>query len=129
MKTPSFLAPYIAGDSPTRLVQGLVVGAVATLAIGFGWANWHLDSTMEKAVADASEQATVAALAPICAARFQQAASTDTSLIPQLEAERSWERKNLLVSAGWATFAGDAEPQEDVAQACANLLNTSLKLS
>lgn len=128
MKVPSFLSPYTDGDSPTRLTQGLVAGVIATLVIGFGWGGWHLNGTVEEKVATATETATVAALAPICADKFQQAAKADNKLIVQLNAVDSWQRDGHLVKAGWATFPGGAEPDNAVAQACATLLSTTLKL-
>lgn len=124
MKTPSFLS----GDSPKRLFQGLVLGVIATVVIGFGWGGWHLGSTVEQEVADASSAATVAALAPICAHKFEQAASGDNDLIVKLKAVSNWERDSHLMKAGWATFPGGAEPNSAVAEACANMLFKTLKL-
>ena len=70
----------------------------------------------------------VAALAPICADKFERAANTDTSLIAKLTAVDSWERDGHLIKAGWATFPGSAKPDSDVAKECLNLLKKSLKL-
>lgn len=128
MKAPSFLAPYVDGDSPTRLFQGLVVGAIATMVVGFNWGGWALGSTVEKKVSEATEVTLVAALAPICAERFQNAAEEDENLIVELTAVSSWQRNNHLKAAGWATFPGGAEPDSAVATACAALLTTALKL-
>ena len=36
MNTPEFLSPYVEGNSPARLFQGLIVGAAATVIVGFG---------------------------------------------------------------------------------------------
>lgn len=129
MQAPSFLSPFLAGDSPKRLAQGLAVGVVATLVLGFGWAGWQLNGTVEKRVESATQMATVAALAPICADRFEQAANANNEMIGNLEAVSSWQRDSYLIKAGWATFAGGAQPDSDVAEACANMLNTTLKLN
>jgi len=40
MRLPAILQ----GESLTRLLQGLVVGAVATMVIGFNWGGWTLAS-------------------------------------------------------------------------------------
>lgn len=124
MKTPSFLN----GDSPKRLFQGLVVGVIGTVVIGFGWGGWHLGSTVEQMVDTASETATVAALAPICADKFAKAASGDNGMVVKLKAVSNWERDAHLMKAGWATFPGGAEPDSNVAEACAKLLSKTLKL-
>lgn len=128
MQVPSFLSPLVDGDSPKRLFQGLTVGVIATLIIGFGWGGWHLGGTVDEMVETASQTATVTALAPICAAKFQQAADADNGLVVKLNAVDSWERDSHLMKAGWATFPGGSKPDTDVAQACANLLGKNLKL-
>ncbi|MEJ2653576.1 MAG: hypothetical protein P8173_17860 [Gammaproteobacteria bacterium] len=46
----------------------------------------------------------------------------------KLGALDSWDRKSHLMKAGWATFPGGAQPDSDVAQACAKLLSTTYKL-
>jgi len=128
MKVPSFLSPFLDGDSPTRLFQGLAVGIIGTLVIGFNWGNWHLGSTVEQKVETASQTAMVSALAPICADKFKRAAKADSGLIPKLNAVKSWERDGHLIKTGWATFPGGTEPDTKVAEACSALLNKALKL-
>lgn len=128
MKVPSFLSPYFEGDSPTRLFQGLAVGVLATLIVGFNWGGWELGGTVEKKVSAASQAALVTALAPICADKFQQAAKDDNNLIVELTAVSAWQRDTHLKKAGWATFPGGAEPDSAVAKACAALLKTALNL-
>ena len=129
MKVPSFLSPFVDGDSPKRLFQGLAAGVIGTMVIGFGWGGWNVGSTVEQKVEAAGVSAMVAALAPICAAKFEQAAKADNDLIIKLSAVNSWERDNYLMKTGWTTFpGGGAEPDRSVASACADLLNTAFKL-
>ena len=128
MEVPSFLSPFVDGDSPKRLFQGLAVGVIGTLIIGFGWGGWNLGGTVEKKLETASRTSMVAALAPICADKFERAAKADNDLVVKLTAVSSWQRDDYLMKAGWTTFPGEAEPDNDVAEACATLLNTSLKL-
>jgi hypothetical protein len=97
------------------------------MIIGFGWGGWHLGSTVKEMVQTASETAKIAALAPICADKFQQAAKADNKLIVDLKAVSSWKRDSYLREAGWATFPGGAEPDSKVADACVDLLSESLK--
>jgi len=128
MEVPSFLSPFVEGDSPKRLFQGLAVGVIGTLIIGFGWGGWNLGGTVDQKVETASRTSMVAALAPICADKFERAAKADNDLVVKLNAVDSWMRDDHLMKAGWATFPGRAEPDRDVASACAELLNTALKL-
>ena len=127
MQVPSFLSPFLDGNSPTRLFQGLAVGVIGTIVIGFNWGGWHLGSTVEKKVNTASQTAMVTALAPICADKFRQAAKDDNDLIVELKAVSTWQRDSHLKDAGWATFPGGAEPDNKVAEACVNLLSETLK--
>lgn len=128
MKVPAFLSPFVDGDSPKRLFQGLAVGVIGTLVIGFGWGGWNLGSTVEQKVETARVTAMVAALAPICADKFKLAAKADNDLVVKLTAVSSWERDSHLMKAGWVTFPGGAEPDNKVADACATLLDTAFKL-
>ena len=128
MEVPSFLSPFVDGDSPKRLFQGLAVGVIGTLIIGFGWGGWNLGGTVDQKVETASRTSMVTALAPICADKFERAAKADNDLVVKLTAVDSWMRDDHLMKAGWATFPGGAEPDRGVASACAELLNTALKL-
>ena len=128
MEVPSFLSPFVDGDSPKRLFQGLAVGVIGTLIIGFGWGGWNLGGTVDQKVETASRTSMVTALAPICADKFERAAKADNDLVVKLNAVSSWQRDDHLMKAGWATFPGGAEPDRGVASACATLLNTALKL-
>ncbi len=128
MKVPSFLSPYLGGDSPKRLLQGLVVGVVATLFIGFNWGGWQLGGTVDDRVETATQAATVKALAPICADKFERAADLDNGLIVDLGEVRLWDRDSHLIKTGWVTFPGSAEPDTNVAEACASLLSKALEL-
>lgn len=128
MEVPAFLSPFLDGESPKRLFQGLAVGAIATVIIGFNWGGWHLGGTVDEKVAAASEMAMVTALAPICAAKFQQAATAENDMVAKLNAVSSWERDSHLMKAGWATFPGGAKPDTAVAEACATMLGKTFKL-
>jgi hypothetical protein len=127
LKVPSFLSPFLDGDAPTRLFQGFVAGVIGTIAIGFIWGGWHLGGTVDKMVSAATQKATVTALAPICADKFQRAAKANNGLIVELKAVNAWERDGFLKKAGWVTFPGGAEPNDNVAEACVNLLRETLK--
>ncbi len=67
MQVPSILE----GESLKRLLQGTVVGAVATILVGFNWGGWSLGSTADKMAREQSKLAVVAALAPVCADKFR----------------------------------------------------------
>ena len=117
MQLPSMLK----GDSLIRLMQGAFGGIVATAFVGFNWGGWTLESTAKEMAATSANAAVVAALAPICADKFRQAANASFNLV-ELKQVNSWMQDSYIEKGGWATFAGVNSPERGVAQACANLL-------
>ncbi len=115
------LPQMLQGDSLKRLIQGAVVGAIATIIVGFNWGGWTLGSTAAKQAADAEQAAVVRVLAPICADKFQRSADAGANLAALKKAD-SWRRDEMIEKAGWTTFPG-SEPDRGVAEACANLLS------
>ena len=118
MQLPSILQ----GDSLTRLIQGAVAGAVLTLILGFGWGGWQLQGKAQKAADVQTRNALVAALAPICVDKFQHNTDVKATTVA-LAATESWKRDTFVEKGGWATFPGNAEPNRDVAEACARILS------
>lgn len=117
MQTPLILRD----NSPKRLIQGAIAGAIATVIAGFAFGGWTLESTAQKQ-ANLAEQATlVRVLAPICADRFKKSTDAVANLEALKQAE-SWKRDEMIVKAGWATFPG-SEPDRRVAEACAQMLS------
>ena len=65
------------GESLKRLLQGVALGAFATLGIGFSWGGFMLGSTAKTLADSTANSAVVAAIAPICVDQFQR--STDAA--------------------------------------------------
>jgi hypothetical protein len=107
-------------------VYGAFGGAVALAIVGFGWGGWVTGGSAELTAKTSSENAVVAALAPICAAQFQKAPDAAAQQAV-LVTKGSWEQKKLVEAAGWAHMPGSTEVAAGVANACANLI-TKLKL-
>jgi hypothetical protein len=119
MQLPSILQ----GESLKRLLQGAFVGFLATVIIGFNWGGWTLGSTAKQLAEKSASTALVAALAPICADKFQQAADANLNMA-ELKKVNSWVQDSYIEKGGWATFPGMTSPEHGVAQACADLLTT-----
>jgi alpha/beta superfamily hydrolase len=107
-------------------VYGAFGGAVALAMVGFGWGGWVTSGSAELAAKTRSENAVVAALAPICATQFQKAPDAAAQQAV-LVTKGSWEQKKLVEAAGWAQMPGSTEVAAGVANACANLI-AKLKL-
>ena len=108
--------------SLTRLLQGAVLGAVATMAIGFYGGGWMLASTASQMADDRAATAVVAALAPICVEKFQRQQDAAVKLI-ELKKMVAWNQASFIAAQGWATMPGSGAPKTlAVARACADLL-------
>jgi hypothetical protein len=66
MQVPSALH----GESRTRLLQGIALGVVATLVIGFSWGGWVTATTAKNMAATAETTGQMSVLVPLCVAQF-----------------------------------------------------------
>ena len=117
MQVPSILQ----GESLTRLLQGIAIGAVATLVVGFYWGGWVTGGAAKEMAQKSASTAVVTALAPICVDKFQRATDAPANLV-ELKKINSWQQGSFVEKAGWATMPGTTSPDSAVAQACAELL-------
>jgi hypothetical protein len=115
MQIPSILQ----GESRTRLIQGMVIGAVASMVIGFSWGGWVTGGTANKLAAEQAGNAVVAVLTPLCVAKFLQDGDAKANLAVLQKISTSWEQGQYLEKGGWATRPGAASPDYELARACA----------
>jgi hypothetical protein len=116
MQIPSILQ----GDSLNRLLQGAAVGAVATIFVGFYWGGWSLGSTAYKMAKEQSEQAVVAALAPVCADKFRALPDADAKKVALSKGD-SWKRRDKFPKE-LVTLPGESYPNSALVDACSTLL-------
>ena len=76
MQVPSILQ----GESRTRLLQGIAIGAVASMVIGFSWGGWVTGGTADKIADERANAAVLAALTPICVEKFLQNSDAKANL-------------------------------------------------
>ena len=100
---------------------GAVVGAVASVVIGFTWGGWVTQTTASRMARDGADAAVVQALVPICVAQSQQDPNSKQKY-EQLGAASSWSRDDLLAKTGWATMPGTDAPNRGVVTACPKTL-------
>jgi hypothetical protein len=116
MQVPSFLS----GDSLTRLLQGIGIGFVLTVAVGFNWAGagfgWVTGGTAERMANNRAETAVIAVLAPICAEKFlaQPDIAAKKTAFEKVE---SWKRRDELAK-DWTTLPGASYQSSDLVDAC-----------
>jgi hypothetical protein len=104
-------------------VWGVVGGAVALAIVGFTWGGWVTGTTAESRATQRADTAVVAALAPVCAERFKNAANAASNMT-ELKKVDSWAQGEYVEKGGWATSPGATPPAQltAVARACATLL-------
>jgi len=99
MQIPSILQ----GESRTRLIQGMVIGAVASMVIGFSWGGWLLGSTAHRLAADQASTAVVAVLTPICVEKFLQNSDAQANLAALRKISTNWQQGQYVEKGGWVT--------------------------
>lgn len=108
MNAPQWLKPAI---------YGAAAGAAALAIIGFSWGGWMTASKAEKLATDKARFEVVAALVPVCVEQSQQDPRSAETLA-ELKGASSYQRRDILMKAGWATMPGSSDPNRNVASAC-----------
>jgi hypothetical protein len=116
MQLPSMLQ----GESLTRLLQGAVAGALASMFVGFYWGGWSLGSTADKMAKERSELAVIAALAPVCADKFRALPDAEEKQVALSKAD-SWRRRDEFPKE-LVTLPGESYPNSALVDACSTLL-------
>ena len=121
MQVPSILK----APSLIRLLQGIALGAAATMVIGFYWGGWTLGSTAKQMAENRANAAVVSVLAPICVDKSQRQEDAAAKLV-DFKRVISWKRASYVAAQGWATMPGAGTPKTwAVARACAEMLGPS----
>ena len=111
------------GTQTKPFLWGAALGAIALAIVGFNWGGWVTGGTAERLASGRADAAIVSALTPICVAQFQKGDDAPAKLAA-LKEIKSWEQGDYVGKSGWATMPGStAEPNRDVATACAERLN------
>ena len=106
---------------PTKstLFMACAATAVATMIVGFNWGGWVTGGAAAAMAETRSRADVVTALTAICADQ----AKRDPLLaerVALLKTTASYGRGDLIMKNGWATMPGTAEPNRQVANACAD---------
>jgi hypothetical protein len=87
------------------------------LAFGFGWMS---PGTAHRQAAQLSDDAVVAALAPVCAEKFMAQPNAAIKKAALAKAS-SWNRREAFEKE-WVTLPGDHSPDMDLVNACSELV-------
>jgi pimeloyl-ACP methyl ester carboxylesterase len=105
-------------------VYGALGGAVLTMVLGFSWGGWVTGGSAQAMAVAESKSAVVAALVPVCLQMSQNDPDRLAKLTLISEAP-TYQRRDKLIEAGWATAPGAETPNRDLAQACIASLDLS----
>jgi type VI protein secretion system component VasK len=103
-------------------IWGAVIGSIFTMIVGFNWGGWTTSSTANQAAIQRADAAVTTAFVPICLAQAKVDASKGKKLGELKAITASYDQTDFVMKAGWATFPGKADPNRDVAEACASAL-------
>jgi hypothetical protein len=119
MQVPSGLKPALWGAAGGAIVWW------AVLAFGFGWTS---AGTTLKIANARTEKAVVAALAPVCAEKFNAQPDVAAKRVA-LNDTSSWKRRDLFPKE-WVTLPDGSYPSSDLVDVCSDLIlkpQTALK--
>lgn len=98
-------------------VWGAIGGAIVAIIIGFAWGGWVTGGTASEMQSASAESAVVQVFTPLCVAKAEQ----EPEQIALLKEERSYQRDNFVVEAGWVDNVSE-KYQSEVADSCADLI-------
>ena len=119
------LPDFFQGQSITRFTQGIAVGAIAAMGVGFIWGGWVTGGTATEMTSTAVEATQVSLYSPVCVDRFATTATDEQRAT--FAKEETWNRDTFIEKAGFATPPGAKAPIGAVADACAAKLSSQLK--
>jgi len=103
-------------------VTGAIVGAIATMIIGFSQGGWYSGGSAERLAQERSEVAVIDALVPICISQSKLDPDTAAKLGQLVAMKTSYEQRDFVISSGWATMPASDGPNRDLASKCADAL-------
>lgn len=108
-------------------IIGAIVGSVATMIIGFNFGGWQLGSTATITANKQSKAAVLAALVPVCVDRSLSDPQSTSKLLEFDAIKTSYEQRDFVLKAGWATLSAQDGPNQALAAACAEVLSKTVR--
>jgi len=117
------VSSILKGESRTRLLQGMAIGAVATMFIGFYWGGWVTGGSAKSMASEAQTNGQMSVLVPLCVAQFM---ATDGA-VAKIKAAPSYNHDDVVRELV-KTVAGT--PMDySLARACSAVVDTTLAKS
>ena len=103
-------------------IWGLVVGAIISMIIGFGWGGWSTAGTTQQK----SKEAVLASQAAICVAQFMKDSNYEDNF-KEFEKASSWDKSKFVEKGGWDKMPGQKTADYSVSRACVDGLELIAK--
>ena len=112
--------PLFQGESRTRLLQGIVLGAVATVTIGFIWGGWVTSERARIMSASAESSGRMSILVPLCVSQFTAA----DGAIARFKTTSVYSKENLVTEV--VRNAASTSMDYSLARACVSAIDLEL---
>ena len=103
-------------------IMGAIAGGIVTMIVGFNYGGWYLGSSAETLAHKESNAAVLAALVPVCVSQSQVDPEGAAKLKTFSAIKSTYEQRDFVMKAGWATMLKADAPNQDLASACADVL-------
>jgi hypothetical protein len=108
--------------SKATVFWGVVVGAAATMIIGFSWGGWVTGGSVQAMSEKAAQAAHQQLAAAVCTDRFAAAPDAHAQLVALKEITSSYQRGKFVEDGGWAVMPGATTADRLDNTACAESL-------
>jgi hypothetical protein len=119
MQAPAILR----GESRKRLLQGMALGAIATMTVGFIWGGWVTGGTARSMASAAETHGRMSILVPLCVAQF----IATEGAVAKIKATPAYNRDDVVRE--FVKKVLDTEMDYSFARACAAAVDESLAKS
>jgi hypothetical protein len=113
MQIPTWTKPGIAGA---------IVGAIATMIVGFSQGGWYTGGSAERLAQQKADVAVIDALIPVCINQSKLDPEAIDKLGKLTAMKTSYEQRDFVINAGWATMPAAEGPNRELASKCADAL-------
>jgi hypothetical protein len=103
-------------------ITGAIVGAVATMIVGFSQGGWYTTGSADRLAQQKAEVAVIDALIPVCINQSKLDPEATAKLGQLAGMKTSYEQRDFVLKAGWATMPTADEPNRELASKCAEAL-------
>jgi hypothetical protein len=103
-------------------ITGAIVGAIATMIVGFSQGGWYTTGSADRLAQQKAEVAVVDALLPVCINQSKLDPEATAKLGQLAGMKTSYEQRDFVLTAGWATMPAAEGPNRELASKCADAL-------